>query len=82
VNNFWATGFWATGFWATDFWVGDDSVSGPSRKPGFQDTSGTRNKRENRYGLNGLRNDTAYRLGDNDVPKTDTADNKNRNRFT
>ena len=63
-------------------WQGDADVSDTSRRPGFQDTAGNRNKRENRYGAGGKKNDTAYRLGENDRPHLDVADNKNRNRFT
>ena len=52
-----------------------------SRKPGVQDTDGDRNKRESRFSYVGA-NDVSYRLGDGDVPNTNTADNKNRNRYS
>ena len=53
-----------------------------TRKPGQQDTSTNRNKREPRYGNSGADNDVAYRLGTSDAPSEATADNKNRNRFS
>jgi hypothetical protein len=48
-----------------------------TRKPGFQDTNGTRNRRQNRYGNAGADNDTDYRLTGG--PPTN---NRVRNRFT
>jgi hypothetical protein len=53
-----------------------------TRKPGQQDTTTNRNKREPRYGSSGTDNDVAYRLGTADAPHVDAADNKNRNRFS
>jgi len=52
-------------------------------KPGVQDTTTNRNKRESRHGVigSGL-NDVTYRLGVSDGPDVATADNKNRNRFS
>ncbi len=83
----WQPAGWQPSGWQPDEWqpVHDAAVGGQSlaaRRPGFLDTDGNRNKRENRYNLEGLRNDTSYRLGEFDIPVTDTADNKNRNRFT
>lgn len=52
-----------------------------TRKPGQQDTTTNRNKRESRF-VPAANNDVAYRLGTADAPHVDTADNKNRNRFS
>ncbi len=77
--SFWATDFFADGFWADGFWTGVANTT--ARRPGFQDTNNNRNKRENRYGSGGQKNDTGYRLGEADAPDIDTFNNKNRNRF-
>lgn len=52
-----------------------------TRKPGFQDTTTNRNKRESRY-TPAANNDTSYRLGTADAPTEASEDNKNRNRFS
>lgn len=48
-----------------------------TRKPGFQDTDGNRNRRSNRYGNSGADNNVDYRLDTSGPPNN----NQNRNRF-
>jgi hypothetical protein len=52
-----------------------------ARKPGYLDETGVRNRRENRFS-GPSKNDTSYRLGENDTANINTADNKNRNRYS
>ena len=61
--------------------IGAYEFVGAARSPGFQDTSGNRNRRESRFTGAGY-NDQAYRLGDNDSPSVDTPDNKSLHRYS
>lgn len=56
-------------------------AGGLSRKPGYIDADGLRNRRQTRYATDDS-NDVSYRLGRNDAPEAGTYDNKRRNRYS